>query len=71
MGGNPQKAFYAEVIFLLISAVLMFIKSWVCIGVLHFGLAGVYSFIDIPVVLLAAGLFSGADALVKTMKKKA
>lgn len=70
-GRKPAEGILRGGIFLLISVVLMFIKSWVCIGVLHFGLAGVYSFIDIPVVLLAAGLFSGADALVKAMKKKA
>lgn len=70
-GRKPAKGILSGGIFLLMSAVLMYIKSWVCVGVLHFGPVGACSFIDIPVVLLAAGVFAGADALVKATKKKA
>lgn len=56
-------------IFLLISAVLMFIKSWVCVGVLYLGFFGISSALDILVVLIAAGLYAGISAVVKTFHK--
>ena len=68
-GRKPAMGILHGGIFLLISVVLMFIKSWVCIIFIHFGFAGAYSFIDIPVVLLAAGLYAGISATVKTFRK--
>lgn len=70
-GKKPAKGILSGVIFLLISGVLLFIKSWVCVSFFYFGFIGVCSFLDIPVVLIAAGLFVGASIVVKAKKKKA
>ena len=68
-GRKPAMGILHGGIFLLISEVLLFIKSWVCISFFHFGFFGVCSFLDIPVVLLAAGLFAGAEGVIRAMKK--
>ena len=68
-GRKPAKGIFRGGIFLLISGVLLFIKSWVCVSFFYFGFFGVFSFLDIPVVLLAAGLFAGAEGIIKVMKK--
>ena len=68
-GRKPAKGILRGGIFLLISAVLMFIKSWVCVGVLYLGFFGISSALDILVVLIAAGLYAGISAVVKTFHK--
>ena len=70
-GKKPAKGILSGGIFLLISVVLMFIKSWVCVGILYLGFFGISSALDILVVLIAAGLFVGASIVVKAKKKKA
>lgn len=70
-GRKPAKGILRGGIFLLISVVLMFIKSWVCVGILYLGFFGISSALDILVVLIAAGLFVGASIVVKAKKKKA
>ena len=68
-GRKPAKGILSGGIFLLISVILMLIKSWVCVDILYLGFFGISSALDILVVLIAAGLYAGIRTVVKTFHK--
>ena len=68
-GRKPTMGILHGGIFLLVSGILLFIKSWVRVGILYLGFFGISSALDILVVLIAAGLYAGISATVKTFRK--